>query len=135
MINRLSKIREISATICSNPTAGFVIWTVFILVFLGFHVLKYFIVPVLWAAIIAYMTATLSVYPADVRPAFKYQCVCHDCSDYFGHWYSLTFAIFILQHEGRNLYYELQRQIFPDMFLYLILSASYLSLAKKLPGP
>jgi len=24
----------------------------------------------------------------------------------------LTFAIFILQHEGRNLYYELQRQIF-----------------------
>ena len=59
-----------------------------------------------------YDLATLSVYPADVRAAFKYQCVCHDCSDYSGHWYSLTFAIFILQHEGRNLYYELQRQIF-----------------------
>ena len=24
----------------------------------------------------------------------------------------LTFAIFILQHEGRNLYYELQKQVF-----------------------
>ncbi|MGS0859486.1 AI-2E family transporter, partial [Acinetobacter baumannii] len=28
----------------------------FILIFLGFNILKYFIVPVLWAAIIAYMT-------------------------------------------------------------------------------
>ena len=28
----------------------------FILMFLGYSILKYFIVPVLWAAIIAYMT-------------------------------------------------------------------------------
>ena len=28
----------------------------FVLMFLGFSILKYFIVPVLWAAIIAYMT-------------------------------------------------------------------------------
>lgn len=85
----------------------------FILVFLGFHVLKYFIVPVLWAAIIAYMTWPLYL---------SIQRMCGQRSSISASvmivliilviGIPLTFAIFILQHEGRNLYYELQRQIF-----------------------
>lgn len=85
--------------------------------FLGFHVLKYFIVPVLWATIIAYMTWPL------------YQSIYRSCSQrstlsatlmilfiilVIG--IPLTFAIFILQHEGRNLYYELQKQVFSGHF-------------------
>jgi predicted PurR-regulated permease PerM len=81
--------------------------------FLGFHVLKYFIVPVLWASIIAYMTWPM------------YQAIFRACGQrstlsatlmivliilVIG--IPLTFAIFILQHEGRNLYYELQKQVF-----------------------
>lgn len=85
----------------------------FILIFLGFHVLKYFIVPVLWAAIIAYMTWPLYL---------SIQRLCRNRSTISAALMivliilvigvPLMFAIFILQHEGRNLYYELQRQIF-----------------------
>ena len=51
------KIRNfVRASIRSYFTARFIVWAVFILIFLGFNILKYFIVPVLWAAIIAYMT-------------------------------------------------------------------------------
>ena len=85
----------------------------FVLLFLSFNVLKYFIVPVLWAAIIAYMT-----WPC-------YQWIYRKCGSratlsatlmisliilLIG--IPLTFGIFMLQHEGRSLYYELQKQVF-----------------------
>lgn len=85
----------------------------FILIFLGFNILKFFIVPVLWAAIIAYMT-----WP-------WYQWIYRKCGSratlsatlmisliilLIG--IPLTFGIFMLQHEGRSLYYELQKQVF-----------------------
>ncbi|WP_171250374.1 AI-2E family transporter [Acinetobacter sp. TTH0-4] len=85
----------------------------FVLLFLSFNVLKYFIVPVLWAAIIAYMT-----WP-------WYQWIYRKCGSratlsatlmisliilLIG--IPLTFGIFMLQHEGRSLYYELQKQVF-----------------------
>lgn len=85
----------------------------FVLLFLSFNVLKYFIVPVLWAAIIAYMT-----WP-------WYQWIYRKCGSHatlsatlmisliillIG--IPLTFGIFMLQHEGRSLYYELQKQVF-----------------------
>ena len=85
----------------------------FVLLFLSFNILKYFIVPVLWAAIIAYMT-----WPC-------YQWIYRKCGSratlsatlmisliilLIG--IPLTFGIFMLQHEGRSLYYELQKQVF-----------------------
>lgn len=85
----------------------------FVLLFLSFNVLKYFIVPVLWAAIIAYMT-----WP-------WYQWIYRKCGSratlsatlmisliilLIG--IPLTFGIFMLQYEGRSLYYELQKQVF-----------------------
>lgn len=85
----------------------------FVLIFLSFNILKYFIVPVVWAAIIAYMTWPL------------YQRIFNACGGratlsatlmillvilVVG--LPLIFAIFLLQHEGRNLYYELQKQMF-----------------------
>ena len=85
----------------------------FALLFLSFSVLKYFIVPVVWAAIIAYMTWPL------------YQGVLRTCKQRSTLSATLMillvvlvvglpviFAIFLLQHEGRNLYYELQKQVF-----------------------
>ncbi len=85
----------------------------FILIFLSFSVLKYFIVPVVWAAIIAYMTWPL------------YQSVHRFCGNRANLSAALMillvvlvvglpviFAIFLLQHEGRNLYFELQKQVF-----------------------
>lgn len=85
----------------------------FALLFLSFSVLKYFIVPVVWAAIIAYMTWPL------------YQRVLRTCKQRSTLSATLMillvvlvvglpviFAIFLLQHEGRNLYYELQKQVF-----------------------
>lgn len=84
----------------------------FILLFLSFHILKYFIIPVVWAAIIAYMTWPL------------YQSVKRKCGQRNNLSASLMllivalvigvplfFAVFILQHEGRSLYYELQKQV------------------------
>lgn len=37
----------------------------------------------------------------------------------------LTFAVFILQHEGRNLFIELQQQIFLGIWTHQILSVTY----------
>ena len=81
--------------------------------FLGFHVLKYFIVPVLCASIIAYMTWPL--YQAIFRACGQRSTLSATLMILIiilvvG--VPLTFAIFILQHEGRNLYYELQKQVF-----------------------
>ncbi|RFS30625.1 AI-2E family transporter [Acinetobacter sp. SWAC5] len=89
----------------------------FVLIFLSFNVLKYFIVPVVWAAIIAYMTWPL------------YQRILNACKGRATLSATLMillvvlvvglpviFAIFLLQHEGRNLYYELQKQVFSGHF-------------------
>ncbi len=85
----------------------------FVLIFLGFHILKYFIVPVVWAAIIAYMSWPL--YQSVLRlcghrPTLSAALMMLLVTLVVG--IPLTFAIFILQHEGRNLYYELQKQVF-----------------------
>ena len=83
------------------------------LMLLSFQVLKFFVVPVVWAAIIAYIT--WPIYQAILRK--------------FGHRNNLSaltmtailsvvigvpfiMAIFMLQHEGRDLYLNIQKQIF-----------------------
>ncbi|EPF70242.1 AI-2E family transporter [Acinetobacter rudis] len=85
----------------------------FTLLYLGFDVVKYFIVPVLWASIIAYMT----------WPIYKYiqkRCGEHRVNLSATLMISLvilvigiplTFAVFILQLEGRNLYLDLHNQL------------------------
>jgi predicted PurR-regulated permease PerM len=86
---------------------------IFILFYLSFQVLKYFIVPVLWAAIIAYITWPLyhSVQKlCGPRPTLSATLMISMVVLVVG--IPLTFAIFMLQHEGRNLFYELQRQVF-----------------------
>ena len=86
---------------------------IFILFYLSFQVLKYFIVPVLWAAIIAYITWPLyhSVQKlCGPRPTLSATIMVSMVVLVVG--IPLTFAIFMLQHEGRNLFYELQRQVF-----------------------
>jgi predicted PurR-regulated permease PerM len=86
---------------------------IFILFYLSFQVLKYFIVPVLWAAIIAYITWPLyhSVQKlCGPRPTLSATLMISMVVLVVG--IPLTFAIFLLQHEGRNLFYELQRQVF-----------------------
>lgn len=86
---------------------------IFILFYLSFQVLKYFIVPVLWAAIITYITWPLyhSVQKlCGPRPTLSATIMISMVVLVVG--IPLTFAIFMLQHEGRNLFYELQRQVF-----------------------
>jgi len=85
----------------------------FILIFLGYDILKYFIVPVLWACIIAYMTwpmykRILRMFGPN-RPTLSASVMITLVVLVVG--IPLTFAIFILQHEGRNLYFDLQRQL------------------------
>lgn len=85
----------------------------FILLFLSFNVLKYFIVPVLWAAIIAYMTWPWYQWiyrKSDSRATLSATIMISLIILLIG--IPLTFGIFMLQHEGRNLYYELQKQVF-----------------------
>ncbi len=85
-----------------------------ILLLLGFHILKYFIVPVVWAAIIAYMTWPLykriQRFFGEHRPNLTATIMISIIILVIG--VPLTFAVFILQHEGRNLFIELQQQIF-----------------------
>ena len=85
----------------------------FILLFLSFNVLKYFIVPVLWAAIIAYMTWPWYQWiyrKSGSRATLSATIMISLIILLIG--IPLTFGIFMLQHEGRNLYYELQKQVF-----------------------
>lgn len=85
----------------------------FVLMYLSFNVLKYFIVPVVWAAIIAYVTWPL--YQSVLRfcgnrPTLSATVMILSVVLILG--LPIIFAIFMLQHEGRNLYYELQKQVF-----------------------
>ncbi|WP_447506816.1 AI-2E family transporter [Acinetobacter oleivorans] len=86
----------------------------FILIFLGFNILKYFIVPVLWAAIIAYMTWPIYLriqrFFGETRNTLNATLMISLVILVVG--VPFTCAIFILQHEGRNLYFDLQRQVF-----------------------
>ncbi len=86
----------------------------FILIFLGFNILKYFIVPVLWAAIIAYMTWPIYLriqhFFGENRNNLNATVMISLVILIVG--VPFTCAIFILQHEGRNLYFDLQRQVF-----------------------
>ena len=86
----------------------------FILLFLGFNILKYFIVPVVWAAIIAYMTWPIYLriqrFFGENRHNLNATLMISLVILIVG--VPLTCAIFILQHEGRNLYFDLQRQVF-----------------------
>lgn len=85
-----------------------------ILLFLGFHILKYFIVPVVWAAIIAYMTWPIYRWIQGLtgksRPNLSAFIMILLIVLIIG--VPLTLAIFMLQHEGRNLYFELQQQLY-----------------------
>lgn len=85
----------------------------FVLMYLSFHVLKYFIVPVVWAAIIAYVTWPLYqsvLRMCGQRPTLSATVMILSMVLVLG--LPIIFAIFMLQHEGRNLYYELQKQVF-----------------------
>nr|WP_153569390.1 AI-2E family transporter [Acinetobacter nosocomialis] len=86
----------------------------FILLFLGFNILKYFIVPVVWAAIIAYMTWPIYLriqrFFGENRNNLNATVMISFVILVVG--VPLICAIFILQHEGRNLYLDLQRQVF-----------------------
>lgn len=86
-----------------------------LLLFLGFHIIKYFIVPVVWAAILAYMT-----WPAYIWLQRKFTGMEHPNLSatimliliilLFG--VPLISGIFILQQEARYLYLDLQKQLF-----------------------
>ncbi|MDQ9011633.1 AI-2E family transporter [Acinetobacter gerneri] len=84
-----------------------------ILVYLGFDVLKYFIVPVLWACIIAYMTWPLYKrilsFCGEQRSTLSATLMTLLLILVVG--IPFTFAIFLLQQEGRNLYFDLQKQL------------------------
>ena len=85
----------------------------FILILLSFQVLKFFIVPVVWAAIIAYMT--WPVYQWIHRHTGQrnnLSAILMTLLILLVIGIPLIVGIFVLQHEGRNLYYELQKQIF-----------------------
>ncbi len=85
----------------------------FVLMYLSFHVLKYFIVPVVWAAIIAYVTWPLYqsvLRMCGQRPTLSATVMILSVILVLG--LPIIFAIFMLQYEGRNLYYELQKQVF-----------------------
>ena len=87
----------------------------FILLFLSWNVLKYFIVPVLWAAIIAYMTWPVYLWVqrrffGENRPTLNATIMISLVILVIG--VPFICAIFMLQLEGRNLYFNLQRQLF-----------------------
>ena len=89
----------------------------FCLILLSFEILKYFIVPVLWAAIITYIT--WPVYRrihnlTGERKNLSALLMTFLLMLVVG--IPLIFAVFILQHEGRHLYYELQKQVFSGDF-------------------
>ncbi|QIO06993.1 AI-2E family transporter [Acinetobacter shaoyimingii] len=85
----------------------------FILLYLGYDIIKYFIVPVLWACIIAYMTWPIYKRVQRLcglnRPNLSATVMTGMLILVVG--LPFTFAIFLLQHEGRNLFIDVQRQL------------------------
>ena len=85
----------------------------FCLILLSFEILKYFIVPVLWASIIAYITWPLhqKIYHwVGERKNFSAILMTSLLVLVVG--IPLTIGIFVLQHEGRQLYFEVQQQLY-----------------------
>src|SRR5690606_18781721 len=85
----------------------------FILIFLSFHILKYFIISVVWAAIIAYMTWPLYqsvLRMCGNRPTLSATVMILAVFLVFG--LPFVFALLMWQHVGRNLFVDLQRQVF-----------------------
>lgn len=99
----------------SNPTLqrSLLFGLFFILIYLGYDILKYFIVPVLWACIIAYMTwpiyKRIQRFCGENRPTLSATFMTSMLVLVVG--LPFTFAIFLLQHEGRNLFFDVQRQL------------------------
>ena len=99
----------------SNPTLQRVLLfgLFFILLYLGYDIVKYFIVPVLWACIIAYMTwpiyKRILRFCGEKRTTLSASIMTLLLTLVVG--LPFTFAIFLLQHEGRNLFFDLQRQL------------------------
>ncbi len=99
----------------------------FILLYLGYDILKYFIVPVLWACIITYMTWPIYKYIqrlcGEQRPSLSAAIMLSLVTLVIG--LPLIFAVFMLQQEGRNLYFNLHQQLIsgdfvvPDLILNL----------------
>lgn len=86
-----------------------------LLLFLGFNIVKYFIVPVVWAAILAYMTWPVYLWlqrkvTGEQRPTLSATVMLLLIILVFG--VPLISAIIILQHEARYLYMDLQQQLF-----------------------
>ncbi|MHA3080454.1 AI-2E family transporter [Acinetobacter sp. ANC 5502] len=86
----------------------------FILLYLSFSVLKYFIVPVVWAIIIAYMTWPIYRWIlrkcGEQRPNLSATLMLLLIILVIG--VPFIFAIFILQNEGQQLFTEVQKQLF-----------------------
>ena len=85
----------------------------FCLILLSFEILKYFIVPVLWASIIAYITWPLHqkiYYWVGERKNLSAILMTTLLVLVVG--VPLTIGIFVLQHEGRQLYFEVQQQLY-----------------------
>lgn len=85
----------------------------FILIFLGYDILKYFIVPVLWASIITYMTWPIYKYIqarcGEQRRSLSAAIMMILVMLVIG--LPLVFAVILLQQEGRNLYLDLHHQL------------------------
>ncbi|MCH4248022.1 MAG: AI-2E family transporter [Acinetobacter populi] len=85
----------------------------FCLILLSFEILKYFIVPVVWATIIAYMTWPVyrRIYAwSGERKNLSALLMTLIVVLVVG--IPFIIGIFVLQHEGRNLYFELQHQLY-----------------------
>lgn len=85
-----------------------------LLLFLGFHTVKYFIVPVVWAAIIAYMTWPVyhwlqTKLTGKNNPNLSATVMLLLIILIFG--LPFIISIVMLQHEGRQLYVELQDKL------------------------
>lgn len=85
----------------------------FCLILLSFEILKYFIVPVLWASIIAYITWPLhqKIYHW-VGERKNLSAILMTSLLVLLVGIPLTIGIFVLQHEGRQLYFEVQQQLY-----------------------
>ena len=85
----------------------------FCLILLIFEILKYFIVPVLWASIIAYITWPLhqKIYHW-VGERKNLSAILMTSLLVLVVGIPLTIGIFVLQHEGRQLYFEVQQQLY-----------------------
>ncbi|MEB3767215.1 AI-2E family transporter [Acinetobacter sp. MD2] len=90
----------------------------FILLYLSFSVLKYFMIPVVWAMIITYMT--WPIYQWILRQCgstrHNLAAMLMLCLITFMIGMPLVFAIMVLQDEGRHLYLQLQQQLFSGNF-------------------